>query len=178
MFAKEKVMFWDELLTLLLPTMMILLSGNPVLCAKSLASVITTWTIVIIIGSFTYSLMAVNAGHHGYEIVHEGDEFQSLDYGIYQLGATIDRIEANLNLPMTLTTFGNHTLHHLFPSLDHALLPQLREILLQTCEEFEWEIKKYSMLHAAIEQFKQLGRCKIVTLKMRKEFTEKNMKKL
>ena len=156
-------MFWDELLILLLPTMMILLS------AESLSSVIITWNIIMITGSFTYSLMAVNAGHHGAEIVHEGDEFQSLDYGIYQMGATIDRIEANLNLPMTLATFGNHTLHHLFPSLDHALLPQLREVFLQTCEEYEWELKKYSMLHAAIEQFKQLGRCKIVTLELRKK---------
>lgn len=169
-------MFWDELLTLLLPTMMIILSGNPLFCAKSLSSVITTWSIVLIIGSFTFSLMAVNAGHHGYEIIHEGDEFHSLDYGIYQMCATIDRLEANLNLATTLTAFGNHTLHHLFPSLDHALLPQLREILLQTCEEFEWKLKKYSMLHAAIEQFKQLGRTKIVTLEERKKFTEKNKK--
>lgn len=161
-------MFWDELLMLLLPTMMILLSGN-----SAISLVIITWNIIMIIGSFTYSLMAVNAGHHGAEIVHEGDEFQSLDYGIYQMGATIDRIEANLNLPMTLATFGNHTLHHLFPSLDHALLPQLREVLIQTCEEFEWELRKYSMLHAAIEQFKQLGRCKIVTLEMRKNLMKK-----
>lgn len=115
-------------------------------------------------GSFLYSLMAVNAGHHGYSIVHEGDEFKSLDFGIYQMAATVDRKEANYSVPVSITHFGDHTLHHLFPSLDHALLPQLREILYETCKEFDLELRKWTLLHAAVEQFKQLARTKVTTL--------------
>lgn len=124
----------------------------------------------MIVGSFVYSVIAVNAGHHGFEIVHEGDEFKSLDYGIYQLGATIDRIETNDHLAISLATFGNHTLHHLFPSLDHALLPQLRGVLLETCQEFEWELKKWTIFRALVEQFKQLGRINVMSLNEREAY--------
>lgn len=102
--------------------------------------------------------MALSAGHHGTKIVHEGDEFKALDYGIFQLGTTITRIEANANLFMSLTHFGHHMIHHMFPSLDHSLLPHLIDIMMETCNEFKGELRECSLLEALIEQFKQLGR--------------------
>jgi fatty acid desaturase len=173
--AKEKVFFWDELLTFLLPAVMTLLGANPIFSLHNLVSAIVIWTAIMIVGSFVYSVIAINAGHHGYNIVHEGDEFKSLDFGIYQLGATIDRIETNDNLPIALASFGNHTLHHLFPSLDHALLPQLRGILLETCAEFEWEIKQSTLLHALVEQFKQLGRTHVMSVTAREAYGRKKI---
>lgn len=116
------------------------------------------------VASVLYSITALNAGHHGVEVVHEGDEFASLDFGIYQMAATVDRIETNANLFLSITNFGDHTLHHLFPSLDHALLPQLRSVLAETCLEFDVEFRKYTCLHALIQQFKQLGRTTIIRL--------------
>lgn len=40
------------------------------------------------------------------------------------------------SLFMASTSFGNHTLHHLFPTVDHSKLPLLLPAFLETCEEF------------------------------------------
>lgn len=109
-------------------------------------------------------VMAVNAGHHGPRNVHEGDEFKSLDYGIYQLAATIERHEAGSNLFMSLTHFGDHILHHFFPALDHSLLPQFRELALKTCLEFHEELRTCSLLEAFVDQIKQLSRTETIKL--------------
>jgi fatty acid desaturase len=61
---------------------------------------------------------------------------------------------------VTLTSFGNHILHHLFPTLDHALLPQLEETLIETCKEFEVEIRKMPIWNILVGQFQQLARTK------------------
>ena len=132
--------------------------GNPEFTWWNVARILSEWNGIIIAGSFLYSVVAVNAGHHGLKIVHEGDEFMSLDFGFYQLGTVIDRTEAGLNLFMSLTHFGDHLLHHLFPALDHSLLPHLRETLIETCKDFEWEMRQYSCLEALVDQFKQLSR--------------------
>lgn len=123
------------------------------------------WTFLIMGGSFLYMTMAVNAGHHGPRNVHEGDEFKSLDYGIYQLAATIDRVEAtHSNLFMSLTHFGDHILHHLFPALDHSLLPQFRELALKTCVEFQEELRECSLLEAFVDQIAQQSRTETIKL--------------
>ena len=111
-----------------------------------------------------YSIVALSTGHHDPRNVHEGDEFRSLDYGLYQMATTIERVDANTNLFMSLAYFGDHILHHFFPTLDHSLLPQLRETLIETCKEFNEEIRECSMFSAVIGQFKQLGRTKIISL--------------
>lgn len=134
------------------------LFGNPELSIFNVLLILILWNVIIITGSFTYSVVAVNAGHHGVEIVHEGDEFRSLDYGIYQLGTTIDRIESGKNLFIGMTHFGDHVIHHMFPSLDQSELPSLRETFINTCHEFDWELRRYTLWEAVIEQFKQLGR--------------------
>jgi len=41
------------------------------------------------------------------------------------------------SLAVVLTTFGDHLLHHLFPSVDHSKLAQLYPLLYETCKEFE-----------------------------------------
>lgn len=110
--------------------------------------------------------MAINAGHHGPRNVHEGDEFKSLDYGIYQLATTIDRVEVtNSNLFLSLTHFGNHILHHLFPALDHALLPQFRELALETCLDFQEELRECKLLEAFVDQIAQQSRTETIKLK-------------
>lgn len=35
-----------------------------------------------------------------------------------------------------LVAFGNHILHHLFPTLDHGLLDTIRLVFEETCKEF------------------------------------------
>jgi len=62
------------------------------------------------------------------------------------------------SLFLVLTHFGDHCLHHLFPTLDHAILPQLYPIFYQTCKEFETELAECNLLHHVIGQFSQLAR--------------------
>lgn len=127
--------------------------------------IIVIWNVILLVASFVYSIVGVNAGHHlSPSSVHEGDEFKSLDYGIYQLAATIDRVEMKPNLFIRLTHFGDHVLHHLFPSLDHSVLPHLRETLIKTCEEFDAKYQECTILQAIAGQFKQLGRTEAVRL--------------
>lgn len=105
-----------------------------------------------------YGFIGINAGHHHNEIFHDGDELKSMDFGIYQLSATIDRINIQDSPFLTLTTFGHHILHHFFPTLDHAVLPQLQDILISTCLEFEGELREFPWWKLAAGQFKQLAR--------------------
>lgn len=66
-------------------------------------------------------------------------------YGLWslQLDTVIDRIDAKSNQCMVLANFGNHALHQMFPTLDLGLLPQLNDVFLETCKEFEVEMKEY-----------------------------------
>jgi fatty acid desaturase len=150
--TKQRVLYWDELLFLLLPLSMFLLGSFDI------ASAVIMWLFIVACSSFMYRVIAVNSGHHSPEIIHEGDELRSLDFGIFQMGATVDRIEGSKTQFMILTLFGEHTLHHLFPTLDQGLLPQLHEILVATCKEFEMEFRKFSWFHLFVGQFKELAR--------------------
>lgn len=118
------------------------------------------WTSIIMVGSFLYHLTAFATGHHLPSVVHEGDEIESLDFGIYQLSATVDRTEANSNLFMSLTNFGHHSLHHMFPSLDHSILPQLEEVFIETCTDFQVKLRKYYFLYCFVGNIEQLNRKK------------------
>lgn len=163
--SRRQKFYWDELIPLLLPLSM-LIFGNPSMTWSNIFRIGVYWNVILILGSFIYSVVAVNAGHHvSPKTVHEGDEFKSLDYGIYQLAATIERFEAKANLFISLTHFGDHMLHHFFPSLDHSILPHLRETLIETCAEFESELRECSMLEAIVGQFRQLSRTEPTFLK-------------
>lgn len=148
----QQKVHWDDLLVFVLPTVMYI-CGN-----SNIWVVIEVWLFILVLSSFVYSFVAINAGHHHTEIFHEGDELKSLDFGIYQLAATIDRNDVKDSLFLTLTNFGHHTLHHLFPTLDHGLLPQLNDILLITCKEFEQELREFPWWKLVVGQFQQLAR--------------------
>lgn len=60
----------------------------------------------------------------------------SPDFGLYHLEATTDRVEAKGSAILALCTFGDHTLHHLLPTVDHGYLPYLYPVLEQTCKDF------------------------------------------
>lgn len=156
--TKQRVLFWDELLFLVLPLAMLLFGSF------ELSSVVIMWFFIVTVSSFFYRVTAVNSGHHSPDITHEGDELRSLDFGIFQMGATVDRIEGGRNQFMILTLFGEHTLHHLFPTLDQALLPQLHDIFHETCKEFEIEFRKFSWYKLFKDQFKELARMETSSL--------------
>jgi fatty acid desaturase len=82
--------------------------------------------------------------------------------------AVIDRKDVKSSHFWTLVSFGQHTLHHLFPTLDHGLLPQLNDTFLETCKEFEIELREYAWWPLILGQFRQLTRDKPKTLKQMK----------
>lgn len=151
-------LFWDDLIPFILPVLM-LLFGN-----HSIWVVTKIWLFIISLTSFMYGIVGVNAGHHHNTIFHDGDELKSLDFGIYQLAATIDRSEVKKSHFLTLTTFGHHILHHFFPTVDHVLLPQLHEIFVSTCKEFESEFREFPWWELIAGQFRQLLRTKPIRI--------------
>ena len=157
-WAKEKVIFWDEIVGLFLPAAMMILGKQPITWAY-LFEVYIFWGRITVVGQTLFAIVHFNRGHHGTEQVHQNDEIKSFDFGEFQLTTTADRTEANLNLFTTLAFSGEQTLHHLFPALDAAILPQLKETFLQTCKEFK--IRPHpetNLMKTTFSQFKQLYR--------------------
>lgn len=83
---------------------------------------------------------------------------ESIDWGLHQMNTCAERNEPADNLSLSLVTFGDHTLHHLFPTLDHSLLPPLQKIFEDTCKEFDLDLTPQSYTSVMCGQFKQLVR--------------------
>lgn len=84
-----------------------------------------------------------------------------LDWGIYTLDTNIERkeLKGKTSTFIALTNFGDHTMHHLFPTLDAGILPELYDDLFKTMIEFETECQCYPWFFETITgQFKQLVR--------------------
>lgn len=114
---------------------------------------------MIFSASFCFAFIGLNAAHHHPDITHEGDAMrQDIDWGLFQLDTVMDREDIKGSSFLVLTHFGEHALHHLFPTLDHSLLPQLHEIFYATIEEFEYEVRECSWFEHIIGQHRQLVR--------------------
>ena len=93
--------------------------------------------VIYFIASFFFHNISLGAGHHNPLVWHEGDKIMDkLDWGIFQI-ISVARFETvDKSLLLTSVSFGNHALHHLFPTVDHSKLPFLQSVYLQTCKEF------------------------------------------
>lgn len=157
-WATDNVFKWEDLLMLGLPIAMITFGPHQVTYSY-LGVVYINWASIVLVSNLLYAVVHFNKGHHATNLNHQNDEIKSFDFGEYQLSTTMDRWEANLNLFTSLTYSGNQVLHHLFPALDAAVLPELKDILVRTCKEFDVDLHpETSMLKATFEQFKQLFR--------------------
>ena len=61
---------------------------------------------------------------------------KSTDWGLRQMDSTRDVTNKTNHYFLVATTFGDHTLHHLFPTVDHSKLHLLYPALEETCKEF------------------------------------------
>lgn len=147
-------LYWHDIIGLSLPAIMWLCSP------LSPAEVLLKWSRIIIFASFIFSLNSFNGSHHVPDNYHDGDELHSdLDWGLYQLRTITDRSDIKGNHFWALTHFGDHILHHFFPTLDHGMLPQLYPILKRTLDDFNGgELRELSFVRHVIEQNKQLLR--------------------
>ncbi|KAF6207091.1 hypothetical protein GE061_018330 [Apolygus lucorum] len=151
-----------ELIPLILPAAMMFL-GN-----VSLYSSFVWWNTILVMGSFCFFWVALNAAHHHPELLHDGDEprnEEKMDWGIYQIDAVRDRGEIYGVFPLVIVLFGDHTLHHLFPTIDHFHLYNLYPVLKQTCSEFGIEFKLGSLCDLIRGQFLQLARNYTISFK-------------
>lgn len=153
----QNELFWHDGIGFILPLLMLVVPGNE--C--TFFTVITKWIYIILWASFLFGVIGLNAAHHGRSIYHDGDATRNdLDWGLYQLDSTIDRNDIKGSQFMVLTHFGEHILHHLFPTIDHGLLPQLYPVLWQTLDEFNEQLYQYPFLKHLLEQNLQLLRTK------------------
>lgn len=70
----------------------------------------------------------------------------------------IDREDINGNHFLVLTNFGDHILHHLFPTLDHGQLRSLYAVLRETLSEFQLKARVRPWTTLIIGQHQQLAR--------------------
>lgn len=63
-----ETMFADELIPLAVPIIMWLFGGD-----YSIMMTLKMFLIIVLAGGFVYGIVAINAGHHHPEIVHDGD---------------------------------------------------------------------------------------------------------
>ena len=123
-------------------------------------SSLTLWITMQVMSSCWLVLLGTFAAHHHPDIYRAGDAARGnflfhkmdrslcrmnennlllftdnpgLDWGVYQLDATRD-IEGKSDFYwLKVSTFGDHQLHHLFPTIDHSKLPFLCPIFEKVC---------------------------------------------
>lgn len=149
----KSVLAWDDLVPLIVPAVMYLATG------AAIFQVIQYWLMIVVAASFCFAVIGLNAAHHHPNITHDGDAIRkNSDWGLYQLDTVMDREDIKGSQFLVLTHFGEHALHHLFPTLDHAILPQLHDVFYETLEQFEYDIRDCSWFEHIIGQHRQLAR--------------------
>ncbi|XP_028025969.1 cytochrome b5-related protein-like isoform X2 [Bombyx mandarina] len=153
---KESTLEWSNLLVLFGPVWMYFLGG------LSLAWTLALWFVMTLLTSLQFVMFGLTAGHHSHLNFFEGDtpRSESIDWGIHQLDTVVERIDTPHDHFKSLTRFGDHALHHLFPTLDHAELKYLYPILIQHCEKFESKLRVTNFYSSLISHCKQLIRKK------------------
>ncbi|EDW04019.1 cytochrome b5-related protein [Drosophila grimshawi] len=153
--VKRNVMYWHDILGFSLP-LFLYLSTN-----VGFSAAITSWIIILGIASFIFGFIGVTAAHHDPRIYHDGDAPRAdRDWGLFQLDTIIDRGDLKWSDLLVLTHFGEHALHHMFPTLDHGVLKQLYPELQQTLAEFKCELREINHWGHIKGQNQQLLRTK------------------
>lgn len=83
-----------------------------------------------------------------------------MDWGVFQVNAVRDRKDITGSHFLVLTNFGDHALHHLFPTIDHGQLEHLYPVFLETCQEFGIEWTMMTQMDLVKGQYMQLARVK------------------
>ena len=121
--------------------------GYCYLACGSLKSALYWYLLFHISASYTFLLQSMNAAHHHSSMFHDNssdekvrEQFKKkVDFGWFQLQATKDRKETVKKWWLSPLVFGDHQLHHLFPTIDAGWLPRLYPVFEKTCREFGYE---------------------------------------
>lgn len=83
-----------------------------------------------------------------------------LDWGVHQVDTVINSTTTTGNQFVVLTNFGDHCLHHLFPTIDQGKLKYLYPIFFETCKEFGMELQYKTSPRLVLGLLKQLANVK------------------
>ncbi|KAJ0178874.1 hypothetical protein K1T71_005649 [Dendrolimus kikuchii] len=155
---------WHDGVGFLLPVWMWAVSGVPFYDA------FVGWLWIICTASLIFFTIGSNAAHHHPKIFKDGDEVRDLtpDWGMFELEAVMDRTDINGSLFKVMTFFGDHALHHLFPTLDHAQLPYLYPIFFEHCDKYKAKYATTSSFDLFIGQLKMAAKTRPSLLEERK----------
>ncbi|XP_063533222.1 cytochrome b5-related protein-like [Cydia strobilella] len=141
-----------DLVGFLVPLWMWVVSG------ATFYHVFTTWLCIIAGASLTFYKIGSNAAHHHPDIWKDGDQpsygTETPDWGVHELEAVMDREDINRGHFTIMTFFGNHALHHLFPTLDHATLTYLYPIFIEYAQKFRANFRLTNQFDLFIGQYK------------------------
>lgn len=85
----------------------------------------------------------------------KSDSNKNFDWGLYTIDTIMDRQELRGNALLAMANFGDHALHHLFPTLDSCILPHLYDVFFETLLEFEAECQCYTWFFETIKGYFQ-----------------------
>ncbi|KAK6621298.1 hypothetical protein RUM43_011604 [Polyplax serrata] len=149
-----KLEWKEELVGFSFPLFIYIFNG-----AVSPWEIFLTWNVVVATASFVFTFIGFTAAHHHPEIYHDGDYLgNNRDFGVLQLAAVRDRSDVDGNYVLTTLMFGNHAMHHLFPTIDHSKLYDLNPVLEETCREFNINFKPMTVKNMLLGMFQQLVR--------------------
>ncbi|PZC85570.1 hypothetical protein B5X24_HaOG216678 [Helicoverpa armigera] len=139
---------WHDGVGFLLPIFMYIVSGSTFYHA------VTSWMWIVCTGSFIFMSIGSNAAHHHPKIFKDGDQLRekTVDWGMHELEAVMDRKDINGSLFTSMTFFGDHALHHLFPTLDQVVLRNLYPVFLEHCKKFRANFRLTSSFDLFIGQ--------------------------
>jgi len=82
------------------------------------------------------------------------------DFGLGQIDAVRDHVEF-AHIPfIVLVSFGEHCLHHLFPTIDHTNLHHFYPVFHETCQEYGVKYEPLKFLQLCKGQFQLLAKNK------------------
>ncbi|CAG9826094.1 unnamed protein product [Diabrotica balteata] len=148
-----KSVAYTDLTYLILPAFMALTGG------ATITQTLIIWAFIMLMGSFVFTLIGLHAAHHHPDVFHDGDTPRSLetyDWGLSQLDAVMERKEITGSDFLVLTSFGDHCMHHLFPTLDHSLLKHLYPTFERVLKQFNENVRLVSQAEAFSGTFQQL----------------------
>lgn len=76
------------------------------------------------------------------------------DWGLHEIESVMDRKDINGSHFKIMTFFGNHVLHHLFPTLDHAVLTYLYPTFVEHAKKYRANFRMTSQFDLFIGQYK------------------------
>ncbi|XP_045534899.1 cytochrome b5-related protein [Papilio machaon] len=153
-YMDGKKLSWANAIQFFLPFWMWCFGGLP------LSYTLLLWFTITVICSIFFMCFGLTAGHHSHNNFFDGDipRAEYYDWGIHQLDTVSERVDETDNHFKSLTRFGFHTLHHLFPTLDHAELQYLYPTFLEHCDKFDVKYRTANYMKSFIDHSKQLIR--------------------